>query len=314
MSIRSLGRPLLNAGAPVGGTNEVQTLTIGGTPTGGTFKLKFDGLTTGAITWSATNATLLANIDAALEALPNVGTGGVTCAEGSLTAGIGTITITFGGNLAKLAVSTITVANNSLTGTSPTLAVAETTPGVTATGRGALRGKQLVDTSSGTTYVNTSNTPLQPTWAQIEGSGGVATADLADGVLSADATGRAKMADDFFNAAAVLAKFDADSFTNAVLLLLVQDGAFAADAATRALFANAFLTKAKAAVFASTEQTGTGSAQNVAHGLAAVPALVMVSVTESDGNAFDVAEGAHDSTNVVVTVTSGVKFKVLAWA
>jgi hypothetical protein len=27
------------AGAPTAGTNEVQTLTIGGTPTGGTFKL-----------------------------------------------------------------------------------------------------------------------------------------------------------------------------------------------------------------------------------------------------------------------------------
>ena len=75
------------------------------------------------------------------------------------------------------------------------------------------------------------------------------------------------------------------------------------------------VTRAKALVFISTEQTGTGSAQNVAHGLGVAPTGgVLVSVTEAAGDAFDVAEGTHTSTNVVVTVTSGVKFKVLAWA
>jgi hypothetical protein len=62
------------AGAPVQGTNEVQTLTIGGTPTGGTFKLAFDGHTSGPITWTDVDATLLANIQAALDAMSNVGT------------------------------------------------------------------------------------------------------------------------------------------------------------------------------------------------------------------------------------------------
>jgi hypothetical protein len=61
--------------------------------------------------------------------------------------------------------------------------------------------------------------------------GGETTLDIADGALSADATGRAKMADDFFNAATVLAK--------------VADGAFAADASTRALFADGIWTYAK---------------------------------------------------------------------
>src|SRR4051812_18325297 len=98
------GRMMSNAGAPSAGTNEVQTLTIGGTPTGGTFKLAFDGFTTGDITWTATDATLIANIDAALEALPNIGTGGVTTAAGTVSSGIGTITITFTGNNAKKAV------------------------------------------------------------------------------------------------------------------------------------------------------------------------------------------------------------------
>ena len=90
----------------------------------------------------------------------------------------------------------------------------------------------------------------------------IATAMLIDGILSADATGRAKVAagffgadaasrakfaGDFFDAATTLAKFDTDSFTNAVLLKVVKDGAFQADAATRALFADKFVTLAKLA-------------------------------------------------------------------
>jgi len=114
-------------------TNEVQTLTIGNQPTGGTFKLEFDGQTTAAITWSATNITLLANIDAALEALSNIGAGEVACAATTLTAGIGALTITFSGTLAATDVATITVADNSLThATTPTLVFAQTTQGIIA--------------------------------------------------------------------------------------------------------------------------------------------------------------------------------------
>jgi hypothetical protein len=162
----AIARPLVAAGAPAAGTSEVQTLTIGGTPTGGTFKLAFEGRETAAITWTATDATLVANIDAALEALPNIGTGGVTTAAGTVSSGIGTITITFAGNLARKAVATITVADNSLTGTAPTLAVAETTPGVDATARGAGIGQMYVNSSNGTIYVNT-GTALSPTWTVV---------------------------------------------------------------------------------------------------------------------------------------------------
>ena len=158
--------PFEVAGAPVQGTNEVQTLTIGGTPTGGTFKLAFDGYTTAAITWSATDATLVAAIDAALEALPNIGSGGVTVADSTLTSGIGDATITFGGNLAEMVVPLITVADNSLTGTTPTLEVAETTAGVTATARGAKKGALLSDTTNGILYINT-GTALAPTWTKV---------------------------------------------------------------------------------------------------------------------------------------------------
>lgn len=154
------------AGAPTQGTNEVQTLTLGGTPTGGTFALAFDGYTTTDIDWTDTDSTLIADIDAALEALPNIGTGGVTVAAGTLSSGIGTITITFGGNLAELVVPLITVADDSLEGSAPTIAVAETTPGVTATARGASKGSILTDTTNGILYINT-GTALAPTWTKV---------------------------------------------------------------------------------------------------------------------------------------------------
>jgi hypothetical protein len=72
----------------------------------------------------------------------------------------------------------------------------------------------------------------------------------------------------------------------------------------------------KPTIFVSAEQTGTGSAQNIAHNLGVVPRLVFVSITESPGTyaALDVAEGTHTNTNVVVTVTSGWKYKVIAIA
>jgi hypothetical protein len=117
-----------SAGAPGAGTDEVQTITIGGTPTGGTFKLGFKGQTTAAIAWSATNATLIANIQAALRALATIGGANVNVAVGAMTAGIGTATVTFVSALGKKAVPTISVVQNALTGTAPTVAVAETTP------------------------------------------------------------------------------------------------------------------------------------------------------------------------------------------
>jgi hypothetical protein len=155
------GAPYANAGAPSAGTNEVQTLTIGGTPTGGTFILGFEGRSTGAITWNATNATLLASMVTALDAA--YGTGSVVPTAGTLTAGIGTILLTFGANYARRAVPTMTVVQNALTGTSPTLAIVETTPGVDATARGYGPGAMLLDITNSKLYVNT-GTALSPTW------------------------------------------------------------------------------------------------------------------------------------------------------
>lgn len=155
-----------NLGAISAGTDEVQTLTIGGTPTGGTFTLRFEGNNTSAITWSSNNTTLLANIQAALDAHPSLGTNGCVATAGSLTAGIGTILLTFGAARAKQAVETMTVFANNMTGTTPTAAIAETTPGVNATGRGLPLGTTGYD-DAGVLRINTATSGLIPTWTKV---------------------------------------------------------------------------------------------------------------------------------------------------
>lgn len=77
------------------------------------------------------------------------------------------------------------------------------------------------------------------------------------------------------------------------------------------------VTFAKALAYVSAERTATGSAETVAHGLAAVPAAVLIVPTDTSpatAGVFTVTEGTHTTTNVVVTVTSGKKYKIFAWA
>lgn len=65
-------------------------------------------------------------------------------------------------------------------------------------------------------------------------------------------------------------------------------------------------------LFVSTEQTGTGSSQSIAHTLGHAPTFVVVSFTSIPAGGADVTEGSHTGTNIVVTATSMSKFKV--WA
>jgi hypothetical protein len=159
------------AGTPSNGTNAVQTLTLGGAGAGGdTFVLSFGagaGRTTAAIPWSATNATLLASVDAALEALPIIGTGGVTTAAGTLTAGIGTITLTY---TAAAAAQPMPLPTATVTTTSTlTAAVATTTPGVSATLRGMPKGTVVDDVTNGILYEN-QGTGTAPSWVKVSGT------------------------------------------------------------------------------------------------------------------------------------------------
>jgi len=65
-------------------------------------------------------------------------------------------------------------------------------------------------------------------------------------------------------------------------------------------------------VFVSTEQTGTGAEQDVAHGLGGTPAKVFAALTETAGAGSDIAHGTHDGTNCKFTVTADDKFMVIA--
>jgi hypothetical protein len=96
------------ASGGVAGVNEVQTVTLTGSPTGGTFTLTYEGQTTGTIAYDASAAT----VDTALEALSNIGSGDVAVTG---SAG-GPFTVTFGGALAATNVSQLTANSASLTG------------------------------------------------------------------------------------------------------------------------------------------------------------------------------------------------------
>lgn len=102
---------------------EVQTVTISGGPTGGTFTLTYAGQTTAAIAYNATSSA----VQSALEALSNVEPGDVTV---SGSAG-GPYVVSFATALGN--VSQMSASGASLTGgTSPSVAVATTTAGAAA--------------------------------------------------------------------------------------------------------------------------------------------------------------------------------------
>ncbi len=108
-----------------GATTEVQTITVTGSPTGGTFTVTYAGQTTAAIAYNATAATVLTR----LEALSNIDSGDVTVTG---DAG-GPYTVTFDADLGNVA--EFTASGASLTGgSSPAVAIATTASGQTGFG------------------------------------------------------------------------------------------------------------------------------------------------------------------------------------
>lgn len=106
-------------------TSEVQTITMTGTPTGGTFQLSFNSVQSATIPYNAT----LAQVLAALTSLPGIGAGGVTGTGGPFPAT--PIIVTFAGANALAAQPLISAQAAGLTGgTTPAVTVVRTTPGV----------------------------------------------------------------------------------------------------------------------------------------------------------------------------------------
>lgn len=116
-------------------TNEVQTVTVTGSPTGGTFTLTWSGQTTAAIAYNATAAA----VQTALEALSNIAPGDVAVTG---NAG-GPYTLTWGGTQLGENVAAPTATASLTGGTTPGVTIATTTAGgaaATADGTDIFKG------------------------------------------------------------------------------------------------------------------------------------------------------------------------------
>lgn len=107
--------------------NEVQRVTITGTPTGGTFTLTYAGQTTAPIAYNAAAAA----VQSALEALSNIAPGDVTATGGPLPGSF--VTLTFGGSLAGQDVAAITATGSLTGGTAPAVSITTPTGGSAGT-------------------------------------------------------------------------------------------------------------------------------------------------------------------------------------
>ena len=101
-------------------TNEVQTITITGSPTGGTWTATFNGDTTDPIAYNASTAQVAAE----LSGLKTIGAGNV-----AVSGSAGAWAVTFQGLLGATNVAAMTVTGSLTGGTTPAIAVAQTTAG-----------------------------------------------------------------------------------------------------------------------------------------------------------------------------------------
>lgn len=107
-------------------TDEVQQLTITGSPTGGTFTITYSGQTTSALAYNATAA----QIEAALQALSNIGDDDVRVYGSALPAG--TITIHFLNALGGTNVAAVTTTDSLTGGSTPATAISTLQAGAAA--------------------------------------------------------------------------------------------------------------------------------------------------------------------------------------
>lgn len=114
-------------GTPV---SEVQTVTVTGTPAGGTFRLAYKGQATGTIAFNAAASA----VQTALNALSALSSAGNSVAVTGSAGGPYTVTFSDKGDVSQIVLDT-----NSLTGgSSPSVTVVTATPGSIGAGTGAV--------------------------------------------------------------------------------------------------------------------------------------------------------------------------------
>lgn len=120
--------PVFHLDGGIGGTNEVQTITVTGSPTGGSYTLTYAGQTTGTIPWNATAA----QVRTALEALSNIGANDIVTGGGPHPATA--ITVQFLSDTPGTDFALMTDTDAGLTGgTTPAVTVTTTTAPSTTT-------------------------------------------------------------------------------------------------------------------------------------------------------------------------------------
>lgn len=166
--------------------SEGQTVTITGTPTGGSFTLTYAGQTTAAIPYNA-SATEVAD---ALRALSNLSSGDIAVTGGP---GPGTpYIVTFQGSLANTNVAQMTATGSFTGGSAPAVAVTTSTAGVAPSGRAG--GTTLAVTAlsgpipAGTALAFLSGKMAYVTASAITGATSLTVAPLSQDILTGDTT------------------------------------------------------------------------------------------------------------------------------
>lgn len=114
----------------VHGTDAVQTITFGGTVTGGTYTASFNGATSAAINWNDSAATVQTKL-LAMSSIPSANGVVVTGGPGPTA-----LVVTFSNDISGTFQNAMTV-TSSLTGTAPTVSVVQTTLGASGDVAGA---------------------------------------------------------------------------------------------------------------------------------------------------------------------------------
>lgn len=170
--------------------------------------------------------------------------------------------------------------------------------------------------TNGTIYVM-----IASTWTAVAGASAAALAALgaltpaADRVPYFTSASAAALATFTATGRAIVAAADYPAIRTLLGLGTADSPTFAGVTAPLTGNASTATKLAAASYYSGPEQTGTGSEQIFAHTLGSTPSLVWVSLSEAGAglaSGFDVAYGVQSSTELRVTVTTGIKFYLFA--